>query len=243
MKQLLFYILFTCFSLAVFSQTVKEKPLYDQEFIEQKSFNNEKIKRYKKNEDFIYILEKREPTILEKSWKWCKRVFKKILSYLFDDITPVVGFLKTVIKILPYIIAVLVLYFFIKFFLKVNPRNILEGKAKKPIVLLTDDEELIKEKNLPILIQNAIENQSYNLAIRYYYLLILKKLSEKEVIKWQQEKTNEDYIKEISSHNNISNDFKELTLIYDYAWYGEFKINNNKFLNTELKFKNLMTKI
>jgi hypothetical protein len=243
LRHLLFYILFTCFSLAVFSLSVKEKPLYDQENIKQQSFNKEKIERYKKNEDFIYILEKREPTLLEKIWEWCKRVLKKILSYLFDDITPVVGFLKTVIKILPYTVAVLVLYFIIKFFLKVNARNILEGKAKKPIVVLTDDEVLIKDKNLSKLIQNAIRDENYNLAVRYYYLLILKKLSEKEVITWQQEKTNEDYIKEISSHNNISNDFKELTLIYDYAWYGEFKINNDKFLNTELKFKNLMTKI
>jgi hypothetical protein len=243
LKHLLFYILFLCFSLTVFSKTVKEKQLFDQEFIEQKKFNKEKIERYKKNEDFIYILEKREPTLLEKSWKWCKRVFKKILSYLFDDITPVVGLIKTIIKTLPYLVAVLILYLIIKFFLKVNAQNILGGKVNKPFVIITDDEVLIKDKNLPKLIQNAVEDENYNLAIRYYYMLILKKLVEKGVIRWQQEKTNEDYIREINSHKNISNDFKELTLIYDYAWYGEFKINNEKFLNTELKFKKLMTKI
>lgn len=243
MKQFLFYIAFFIFSITVFSQEEKTEVQYDDTIIEQKKFDAQKIEDYKQKDEFIYIVEKREPTILEKIWDWLKRTIIKILSYIFDDITPAVGFLRIVLKALPYVIAGLVLYFIIKFFLKVNARNIIDGKKNKPIVHLSEEEELIKDKDLPKLIQKAISEGNYQLAIRYYYLLLLKKLSDKDFISWQQEKTNEDYIKELSSKKQLHSDFKKLTYLYDYVWYGEFSIDKEKFLQEESNFKNTLAKI
>lgn len=243
MKQFLFYIAFFICSITVFSQEGKRAVQYDDMIIEQKKFDAQKIEEYKQKDEFIYIVEKREPTILEKIWDWLKRTIIKILSYIFDDITPAVGFLRVVLKILPYVIAGLVLFFIIKFFLKVNARNIIDGKKTKPIVHLSEEEVLIKDKDLPKLIQKAISEGNYQLAVRYYYLLLLKKLSDKELISWQQEKTNEDYIKELSSKKQLYTDFKELTYLYDYVWYGEFFIDKEKFLQAENNFKNTLAKI
>lgn len=243
MKQFLFYITFFICSITLFSQEEKREVRYDDTIIEQKKFDAQKIEEYKQKDEFIYIVEKREPTILEKIWDWLKRTIIKILSYIFDDITPAVGFLRVVLKALPYVIAGLVLYFIIKFFLKVNARNIIDGKKNKPIVHLSEEEELIKDKDLPKLIQKAISEGNYQLAIRYYYLLLLKNLSDKDFISWQQEKTNEDYIKELSSKKQLHSDFKKLTYLYDYVWYGEFSIDKEKFLQTESNFKNTLAKI
>ncbi|WP_417800149.1 DUF4129 domain-containing protein [Tenacibaculum sp.] len=243
MKQFLFYIAFFICSITVFSQEEKAEVQYDDTIIEQKKFDAQKIEEYKEKDEFRYIVEKREPTILEKIWDWVKRTIIKILSYIFDDITPAVGFLRVVLKILPYVIAGLVLFFIIKFFLKVNARNIIDGKKTKPIVHLSEEEVLIKDKDLPKLIQKAISEGNYQLAVRYYYLLLLKKLSDKELISWQQEKTNEDYIKELSSKKQLYTDFKELTYLYDYVWYGEFFIDKEKFLQAENNFKNTLAKI
>ncbi len=243
MKQFLFYIAFFICSITVFSQEEKREVQYDDTIIEQKKFDTQKIEEYKQKDEFIYIVEKREPTILEKIWDWVKRTIIKILSYIFDDITPAVGFLRVVLKALPYVIAGLVLYFIIKFFLKVNARNIIDGKKNKPIVHLSEEEELIKDKDLPKLIQKAISEGNYQLAIRYYYLLLLKNLSDKDFISWQQEKTNEDYIKELSSKKQLHSDFKKLTYLYDYVWYGEFSIDKEKFLQAESNFKNTLAKI
>ena len=129
------------------------------------------------------------------------------------------------------------------FFLKVNARNIIEGKKASAIVNLSEEEALIKEKDLPKLIQTAITDENFALAVRYYYLLLLKKLSEKEVISWQQEKTNEDYIKEISSNKKLHTDFEKLTYLYDYVWYGEFLIDQSKFTEAENNFKSVFAKI
>ncbi|GFD79212.1 hypothetical protein KUL118_20740 [Tenacibaculum sp. KUL118] len=243
MKQFLFYIAFFICLITVFSQEEKIEVQYDDTIIEQKKFDTQKIEEYKQKDEFIYIVEKREPTILEKIWDWLKRTVIKILSYIFDDITPAVGFLRVVLKVLPYVIAGLVLFFIIKFFLKVNARNIIDGKKAKPIVHLSEEEELIKDKDLPKLIQKATSEGNYQLAVRYYYLLLLKKLSDKEFISWQQEKTNEDYIKELSSKKQLYTDFKELTYLYDYVWYGEFSINKEKFTQAENNFKNTLAKI
>ncbi|RSC92212.1 DUF4129 domain-containing protein [Tenacibaculum singaporense] len=243
MKQFLFYIAFFICSISVFSQEEKTEVQYDDTVIEQKKFDTQKIEEYKEKDEFIYIVEKREPTILEKIWDWLKRTVIKILSYIFDDITPAVGFLRVVLKILPYVIAGLVLFFIIKFFLKVNAYNIIDGKKAKPIVHLSEEEELIKDKDLPKLIQKATSEGNYQLAVRYYYLLLLKKLSDKEFISWQQEKTNEDYIKELSSKKQLYTDFKELTYLYDYVWYGEFFIDKEKFIQAENNFKNTLAKI
>lgn len=226
----------------MYSQSEENLVQYDDEFIEQKKFDAKKIEVYKQQEDFIYVVEKREPTIIEKAWNWFKRTIKRILSYFFDDITPAVGFLGWLLRVLPYAIAGLVLFFLIKFFLKVNARNIIEGKTAKSIVNLSDEEELIRDKDLPSLIQKAISDKNYQLAVRYYYLLLLKKLSEKELISWQQEKTNEDYIKELSS-TKLNNDFEQLTYLYDYVWYGEFLIDEVAFVQAETNFKKIIGKI
>lgn len=242
MKQFLFYITFLLFSVCVYSQSDEKLVQYDDSFIEQKKFDVKKIEAYKQQEDFIYVVEKREPTFIEKAWNWFKRTIKRVLSFFFDDITPAVGFLAWLLRVLPYIIAGLVLFFLIKFFLKVNTRNILEGKTNKSIVNLSDEEELIRDKDLPSLIQKAITDKNYQLAVRYYYLLLLKNLSEKELISWQQEKTNEDYIKELSS-TKFNNDFEQLTYLYDYVWYGEFLIDEVAFIQVETKFKKTIAKI
>lgn len=197
MKQFLFYITFFICSITLFSQEEKREVRYDDTVIEQKKFDAQKIEEYKQKDEFIYIVEKREPTILEKIWDWLKRTIIKILSYIFDDITPAVGFLRVVLKVLPYVIAGLVLFFIIKFFLKVNARNIIDGKKNKPIVHLSEEEELIKDKDLPKLIQKAISEGNYQLAIRYYYLLLLKNLSDKDFISWQQEKNKRRLYKRV----------------------------------------------
>ncbi|KAB1153636.1 DUF4129 domain-containing protein [Tenacibaculum aiptasiae] len=243
MKQFLFYITFLLFSICVFSQEEKKLVQFDDSKIEQKKFDAEKIEEYKKQKEFIYVVQKSEPTVFDKFWDWLKRNVKNILSYFFEDITPAVGFLWNVLRALPYIIAGLVLFFIIKFFLKVKARSIIEGKNAKSVVNLSEDEALIRDKDLPSLIQKAINQGNYQLAVRYYYLLLLKNLSEKELISWQQEKTNEDYIKELSLNKSLYSEFKKLTYLYDYVWYGDFLIDKEKFLQAETNFKSVIAKI
>ena len=97
---------------------------------------------------------------------------------------------------------------------------------------------MIKNKDLFKLIKQAIELKNYRLAVRYYYLNILKQLEGKQLIVYEQQKTNEDYINEISKEN-IKKSFEKLTRLYDFVWYGNFDINELEFGRVEADFENV----
>jgi len=74
--------------------------------------------------------------------------------------------------------------------------------------------------------------------VRYYYLLALQKLSGKEYIQWEAQKTNHDYIFEIEDQT-LRYRFTHITSIYDYIWYGNFNVDNHAFAKAETAFKEL----
>ena len=78
------------------------------------------------------------------------------------------------------------------------------------------------------LIKNTLKSNEKRLAIRYYYLWLLKKMAEKEIIEWDAEKTNSDYLNEIQNPTQKDN-FAYLSYLYNYIWYGEFELDENTF--------------
>ena len=117
------------------------------------------------------------------------------------------------------------------------------NQKKNPnVVTLSEDEHIIKNEDIQELIKKALANENYRLAIRYYYLYILQLLSERELIDWQQQKTNDDYMVELSD-SSFKNDFGKATLLYDYVWYGEFELNHERYQKAELVFASLKKSI
>jgi len=148
------------------------------------------------------------------------------------------GILATILRVFPYLIAGIVLFLLIKFFLKVNSNAIISNTSNKAVVSITEDEALIKNKNLSNFIQKAIAQKNYRLAVRYYYLLLLQQLEVKELIIWEQQKTNDDYIHEISE-TNLKSSFSKVTRLYDFVWYGNFEINELEFGSVEAEFEQI----
>ncbi|MET2984512.1 DUF4129 domain-containing protein [Aureibaculum conchae] len=217
------------------------KVKFDTQTIEIKKFDIDNLEEYKADRDFNYEVEKREPSLLERGFNWLYRVFLNLLEWIFgNEIAS--GIMGIIVRILPYAIAALVLFLLIKFFLKVNTQSIVSGKTNTSTVRLTEDEELIKSEDLPNLIKNAIAQKNYRLAVRYYYLLVLQKLSNAELIDWQQQKTNEDYIGEIES-TTLKQQFASGTYLYDFVWYGNFELNQAEFAKAEQQFNELTNSI
>jgi len=237
LKYFILYIGIIFFTVGVFAQQDSLKIHYDTGEIQQRKFSTDNLEKYKSDADFNYEVKKRKISLLERIWDWFKRVFLKFLSWLFGN-KAAAGILAVIVKILPYLIAAIVLFLLLKFFLKVDMNTIISGKTEKAMVSLTDEEELIKNEDLSVLIQKAIGQKNYRLAIRYYYLLILQKLSKHEIIDWQQQKTNEDYIKEIKEEL-LKNKFASSTYLYDFVWYGNFAINEPEFAKAEAAFDEL----
>ena len=112
------------------------------------------------------------------------------------------------------------------------------NEALESISIIKSLNEIIKNEDIDALIAEAVNQKNYRLAIRYYYLLALKKLTETNHIEWKPQKTNEDYINELQA-SGYKPDFVNITKIYDYVWYGEFNVDAIKFESLKLPFQSL----
>lgn len=73
-------------------------------------------------------------------------------------------------------------------------------------------------------IDTAIANGDYRLAVRLQYLRLLKQLTNRNLIRYEQDKTNMDYLMQL--HNTACyHDFFRVTLHYEYSWYGQFAVS------------------
>ena len=230
MQKILFFILFLSFSVGVFAQADSLTVKKDKSSIVQKKFDAKALEKYKSDKDFDYSENEvaKDPTLIERVFNWLSRQLLRFLEWIFG-VKYAKGIFGTILRAIPYIIVGILLFLLIKFFLKVNSNSIVSNASNKPIVSITEDEALIKHKDLLKLINQAIDQKNYRLAIRFYYLNIIKQLEDNELITWEQQKTNEDYIQEISKEN-IKSSFKDLTRLYDFVWYGNIEIDETKFV-------------
>ena len=104
---------------------------------------------------------------------------------------------------------------------------------------LDDIEENLHESDLEGFIQKALDGGNYALAIRLYYLAILKELSISNQIKWKKDKTNREYLREMGG-KQLANEFRGATLIFERVWYGTGELTENIFMEIEPNFKGLL---
>ncbi|MEO6723617.1 MAG: DUF4129 domain-containing protein [Ferruginibacter sp.] len=111
--------------------------------------------------------------------------------------------------------------------------------AKAKVLETVDEREALSaETDFSKLIAQALGNKNYRLAIRYHYLQLLQKLTQKGIIEFTPDKTNYEYVTELSG-KSYKKDFAAITLHYEYAWYGEFEIDEQTFGAIQNKFKQL----
>ncbi|WP_431158520.1 DUF4129 domain-containing protein [Winogradskyella poriferorum] len=211
--------------------------LLDKEQIERQNISDEHLEKYKADKDFNYVEVEAEENFLDRAYRWLNNILRKFWEAIFGTGTAT-GFLYFIFRILPYLLLAFLIYLLIRFFLKVNSNRLITTTKEQGSISITEEEQIIKNEDIPALIRDAIQQKNYRLAIRYYYLLSLKYLTENETINWEPQKTNEDYIKEIKT-NDLKARFKNITRIYDYVWYGEFGVDALKFETLKVSFENL----
>ena len=92
------------------------------------------------------------------------------------------------------------------------------------------------------LINNAENAGNFRLAIRYYFLYALNLLSNKKLIKIEEDKTNSEYLNELTD-KNINEQFYKALYVYNYTWYGEFDVSKPQYKTAKSNFNNLIKKI
>ncbi|MGA0556224.1 DUF4129 domain-containing protein [Larkinella sp. VNQ87] len=105
--------------------------------------------------------------------------------------------------------------------------------ADLPYETLTEN---IHEINFEQQIEAAIEQRNYRLAVRLLYLQSLKHLSNRNLIDWKPNKTNRSYVYELAQ-SPLKPEFESLTTQFEYIWYGDFPISEERFRPLQESFR------
>ena len=100
----------------------------------------------------------------------------------------------------------------------------------------------IPKSELELLLEKAIANDDFRGAIRLYFIFIIKRLSEKEWIKWEKKKTNFSYVIEMRGKPQYDS-FNDAVSIYELVWYGNYRVRKEDFSSLEPKFKSLLNSL
>lgn len=195
-----------------------------------KTFRENLPSRYKGNE-FDYSVSKPRESFLQK----LMRKIDQILQSIFGErvFTNSAKITSVLIRLFAIILVGFLLYFIIKYLMG-KDGNFFFGKKNRKVDINAEElHENIHEINFPESIAKFEREGDYRSAVRYQFLFILKKLSDKKQINWNPEKTNKDYLMELKAEH-LKKEFSELSYIFDYVWYGEFSIDEQAYL----KFKN-----
>ena len=156
----------------------------------------------------------------ESLWDIIKR---KIAAFFFKNIDPnkASNYTTNILRFFGIAILGFLLYILIRYLMS-KDGNFLFGKKNRNINITNQDiEENIHKINFQERILQLENQQDYRSAIRYHFLFSLKKMTDKNLINWNPEKTNRDYLRELKNIN-LKQDFSRMIYIYDYIWYGEF---------------------
>lgn len=138
-------------------------------------------------------------------------------------------FLKTGTAKIIFFSAIILILILITYAVIRNSNELKSDKINNHTIITEDnvDEHLVIA-DLDKMLADAIENSNYKLAIRIYFLMIIKTLNQNQIIEWQKEKTNKDYLIEMSAHPDY-HIFRKLTNLFDKIWYGDTIINSNEY--------------
>lgn len=207
----------------------------DSLFHNSRKFGNLKEK-YTDN-DFNYT----EKTKIDTSaWDRFWSAVGQFLRDLFDfgNGAKALSGIEIAMKIIAFLVIIFVIYLIVKVIINKEGGWIF-GKSAKKIKVSEITEEDIHSMDFSSAITKAKNEKNLRLANRYYYLWLLKSFSDKEIIEWDIEKTNADYLNEISNLE-LKNEFQFLSYVYEHSWYGEFELSKTDFERTETTFQKLI---
>ncbi len=238
--------LLVCFHLMLITsvcsaQLDSTKVRLDEQHLELVEITEDDLVEYRTDEDYNY-----EPEAIDRSWwegikNWMFNLLSRFFEWIFGvDAAP--KYIAFFLRLIPYLLLGVLLFLLIRFLIKANTKNIVFSRTNPNIVALSEEERILKTEDIQSLIKKAFDEKKFREAIRYYYLYLLKLLMDREFIEWQLQKTNDDYLQELTP-DNLQPHFKKVTLLYDYIWYGEFEIDAEGYDQAKSQFDTLKTAI
>jgi len=232
MRQLVFILIcFSFFSLRAQPKAQRVDSAHirlDSSKVEIRKIDQKAVTTYSKQKEFIY------DDVAPETLNWWDRFWNglwKFLERLFAGKSASPGsspkLLMVILKYVLLAVAIAIVVFAIFKLLKLNLK-IFAKKSKEITVPYEESLENIHEINFDEQLETALQNENYRLAVRLLYLQTLKHLTDRELINWMSEKTNQTYVQELENLPQQAQ-FAKLTEQFEYIWYGEFYIDKQVF--------------
>jgi hypothetical protein len=109
-------------------------------------------------------------------------------------------------------------------------------------ITLENIEDNLAEADLDPMITAAIKAGQFSLALRLYYLAVLRELHLKGAIVWQREKTNRVYLRELQAHPMFDR-LRQLTRQFERVWYGMSPLDQTTFETLKPDLDNLLRSV
>lgn len=223
-------------SLNTYAQNLKTAVKYpiniDSSKITPAKFNKAAIEAYAEQPAFQYdIAQIKDLSLWDRFWMWFWQMIGDLFQGAASNPLSKYFFIGLGVAILVYIIIKII-----------GADNIFSKKSKEIVLPYDILNENIHEIDYETEITKLIDQGKYRLAVRLLYLRTLKKLTDAELIQWQPEKTNYNYLTEISKPE-IKTEFSQLTHQFDYIWYGDFPIDAQTFEPINQSFNHFNSQI
>lgn len=183
----------------------------DRQPMEERKVKQEDVEKIKKDKDFWYVdqwhkKEKKPEEPPKDNW------FGKLLKTNW-------------FQPLMWIIVIGAFVGILIWFLSTMDVSIFRKKAKK-ISDQNEDEipENIFEIDFDKAISAAVDASNFRLAVRLLYLQLLKEFSEKDIIRYNPQRPNSDYVMQLYG-TKYYQPFFSITRNFEYAWYGGFYVS------------------
>ena len=213
--------------------------LVDSAAIELKPFAKNFKKKYT-DAAFIYEFKTPEKNAWDRFKEWLSNFLKNIFE--FTDGKSANNFVDILLRTIAIGIVIFVIYLIAKAIMNKEGQWIFGKNSDRKIINYDEIEKNLHLVDFEKLIQKSLESGENRLTIRYYYLWLLKKMSNNQIIEWDVEKTNSDYLYEIKNEVQ-KEDFAYLSYLYNNIWYGEFELDENTFAKARNAFEKSIKKI
>jgi len=178
-----------------------------------------RLRELRGQRDFQYVEVREEPAQAS--------FWQRLLRWLWNLLRPALGSKGGQVgwNILFYGLMAATLVFAVLKFLQVDLTKAFGRAARAQPLAYEAGPENIHELNFADAIAQAEATGNLRLAVRLGYLQLLKLLTDRDLIAWQPNKTNQTYLHElVASQPSARAAFAERTRQFEYIWYGELPV-------------------
>ncbi len=203
-------------SNGVMSQTKVEA--WDNSLVEVRQPDSSSIEKIKSNPEYQYEVAQNEASLWDRFLKW--------LRSFFGNGGEAGDWVVNLIIIVAVIAFAVIAFIIIG--APIQGLFIFRRNFKSNRVIFTSGVDDIHDVRLESMLKVFIESKAWREAVRVLYLLSLRELNIKGIIKWEMGKTNYEYLLELKG-DTLKQQFKQATLHFEYAWYGQFDVSDQQF--------------